>query len=202
MTTLQLGFLASHGGSGMQAITHAIADGRLDAQARVVISNNSQSQALAFARGKKIPAYHLSEKTAQTAEKLDATICETLLKHDVQLVILSGYMKKLGHRTLSAYKNRIINIHPSLLPKYGGQSMFGTHVHEAVLAAGDDKTGVTIHLVDEFYDHGTILDQCEVPVLPGDTVESLRARVLAREASFYVEVLQRLSQEGFLEQPL
>jgi phosphoribosylglycinamide formyltransferase-1 len=201
MTTLQLGFLASHGGSGMQAITQAIADRRLDAQARVVISNNSQSQALTFAREKGIPAYHLSEKTTQTAEKLDIAICETLLRHDVQLVILSGYMKKLGHETLSAYKNRIINIHPSLLPKYGGQSMFGTHVHEAVLAARDDKTGVTIHLVDEFYDHGRILDQCEVPVLPGDTVESLRARVLERETSFYVEVLQRLSKERFLEQP-
>jgi phosphoribosylglycinamide formyltransferase-1 len=201
MTTLQLGFLASHGGSGMQAITHAIADRRLNAQARVVISNNSQSQALTFAREKGIPAYHLSEKTTQTAEKLDSAICETLLRHDVQLVILSGYMKKLGHQTLNTYKNRIINIHPSLLPKYGGQNMFGTHVHEAVLAAGDDRTGVTIHLVDEVYDHGRILDQCEVPVFPGDTVESLRTRVLERETSFYVEVLQRLSKERFLEQP-
>ena len=203
MATLQLGFLASHGGSSMQAITKAIADGQLDAEAQVVISNNSHSNALAFARAMGIPTYHLSEKTEHTAEQLDEAICKTLLNHQVQLVILSGYMKKLGPKILETYKDRIINIHPSLLPQFGGRGMFGRHVHAAVLAAGETRTGVTIHLIDEVYDHGRILDQCEVPVLATDTAESLAARVLAREKTFFVEVLQHLSQEGssLLEQP-
>ena len=190
---LRLGFLSSHGGSGMQAIYAAIQAGQLDAEARVVISNNSQSRALAFAREKAIPTYHLSLQTEQTAEGLDRAICEALQTHEVQLVILSGYMKKLGACTLAAYQDRIFNIHPALLPRYGGQGLYGDHVHAAVLAAGDQETGVTIHLIDELYDHGRIIAQARVPVVPGDTVASLAQRVKEREQTFFVEVLQQIA---------
>lgn len=193
---LRLGFLASHGGSSMQAISAAIQAGQLQAQAQVVISNNSQSDALTFARAVALPAYHLSVKTEQTAQQLDSRMQELLLAHEVQLVILSGYMKKLGPQTLSAYKDRILNIHPALLPKYGGQGMYGEHVHAAVLAAGESETGITVHVIDEHYDQGKILAQCRVPIYPEDTLESLAFRVKARERSFFVEVLRQLTEQG------
>jgi len=106
-------------------------------------------------------------------------------------------MKKLGPQTLSTYKDRILNIHPALLPKYGGLGMYGDHVHAAVLAAKEQETGITVHLVDEHYDQGKIIAQCKVPVLPTDTIESLALRVKAREGTFFIEVLQQLVEKGF-----
>jgi phosphoribosylglycinamide formyltransferase-1 len=192
---LRLGFLASHGGSSMTAILDAIRRGQLDASAQVVISNNSRSAALATARGAGIPSYHVSETMVGSPNKFDVAIRDALVRHDVNLVILSGYMKKVGPKTLDAFRGRILNVHPALLPKYGGHGMYGHNVH-AVLAAGETETGVTIHLVDEEYDHGRIISQAAVPVLKTDTVDSLAARVLEREKTFFVEVLQRISESG------
>jgi phosphoribosylglycinamide formyltransferase-1 len=188
----------------MRAIHAAIQAGQLPAQAQVVISNNSQSDALVFARSMAIPAYHLSLKTEQTAQRLDRRMRDLLLAHEVQLVILSGYMKKLGPQTLSTYQNRILNIHPALLPQYGGQGMYGAQVHAAVLSAGEPETGITIHVIDEHYDQGKILAQCRIPILPADTPERLAFRVKAREGAFFVEVLQHIAEHGLsqaLEKP-
>jgi phosphoribosylglycinamide formyltransferase-1 len=102
-------------------------------------------------------------------------------------------MKLLGPRTLARYRGRILNIHPALLPKFGGKGLYGKKVHEAVLAAGERVTGVTIHLVDERYDAGPIVAQSEVPVLDGDTVDSLAARVLQREHQLFAETLQKIA---------
>ena len=99
-------------------------------------------------------------------------------------MVLAGYIKKLGPETLAQYAGRVINIHPALLPRFGGLGMYGMRVHEAVLASGASETGITIHLVDGDYDRGAILAQCRVPVLPDDSPGSLAARVLAREHSF------------------
>ncbi|WP_027892197.1 phosphoribosylglycinamide formyltransferase [Calidithermus chliarophilus] len=187
---MNLGFLASGRGSNMQAVIDACKRGELAATPRVVISNNSASGALERARQEGIPAYHLSSHTH--GEGLDEAILETLRRHEAQLVVLAGYMKKLGPRTLAAYRNRIVNIHPALLPKFGGQGMYGMNVHQAVIAAGERETGVTIHLVDEEYDHGATLAQARVPVLPGDTPETLARRVLEREHTFLVETLGRI----------
>lgn len=193
MAALTLGFLASGRGSNMQAIIRACKDGKLDASPAAVISNNRESGALAIARVEFIPAYHLSNQSHPDPEALDGAITDTLQQHRVNLVILAGYMKQIGPRLLQAYRNRILNIHPSLLPKFGGQGMYGMRVHEAVLAAGDRVTGVTVHLVDAEYDGGLILAQRQVPVAPEDNPESLAARVLDVEHQLYLEVLQGIT---------
>ncbi|HSB72899.1 MAG TPA: phosphoribosylglycinamide formyltransferase [Candidatus Methylomirabilis sp.] len=193
MTTLHLGILASHGGSNMQAIIDACKAGRLDAKPCVVISNNSESMALQRARTEEIPWHHISSRT-HPGDAEDREILRVLRLHGVDTVILAGYMKKLGPATLAAFRWRILNIHPALLPKFGGQGMYGRHVHEAVLAAGEPVTGVSVHVIDEHYDTGPILNQCRVPVEAGDTVETLSARVLTHEHRLYVETLQMISE--------
>jgi phosphoribosylglycinamide formyltransferase-1 len=193
MPHLRLGVLASHGGSNLQAVIDACRMGALDAEVAVVISNNRASMALARADQASIPTYHLSGKTHPEFERLDEEIARLLELHHVNLVLLAGYMKKLGPMTLARFPRRIINIHPALLPKFGGQGMYGRFVHEAVLSAKERVTGVTVHIVDEHYDHGPVVDQSAVEVLESDTVESLGARVLAREHEFLVETLNKIA---------
>jgi phosphoribosylglycinamide formyltransferase 1 len=188
----RLGFLASHGGSNMQAILDACAAGRIAAVPAVVISNNSESGALERARRARVPAYHLSSRTHQDPAALDREILRVLHDHGVTLVLLAGYMKLLGPATLDAYRGRILNIHPALLPKFGGQGMYGKRVHEAVLAAGETLTGASVHLIDERYDTGPILAQCQVPVLPDDTADALAARVLVEEHRLYAETVRKI----------
>ncbi len=197
---LRLGFLASHGGSNMQAIVDACRDGRLAAEPAVVISNNSDSNTLARARREGLPAYHLSGKTHPGPEDLDAAILDVFQRYGVNLVILAGYMRLLGSKTLSAYHDRVLNIHPALLPRFGGKGFYGAAVHEAVLAAGDRVTGATVHIVDEQFDNGLILAQVNVPVEADDSAESLAARVLVQEHLLFVETLQRI-ETGDLELP-
>lgn len=191
---LRLGFLASHGGSNVQAIIDACRERRLDAEPCVVISNNSEAQVLERARRAGVDAVHLSSQTHPDAAALDAAILGTLERHGVNLVILAGYMKKLGPRTLAQYRGRVLNIHPALLPKFGGRGMYGKRVHEAVLAAGEKVSGVTVHLADEEYDRGRILAQREVPVLPGDDADTLAARVLEVEHQLYADTIQKIAR--------
>ena len=120
--------------------------------------------------------------------------------HGANLIVLAGYMKRLGPLTLSHYRGRVLNTHPALLPKFGGRGMFGDRVHEAVLAAGEKVSGATVHVVDGDYDTGPILSQIPVPVLPGDTTTTLRSRVQRVERSQYVTVLQRIAA-GQIELP-
>ena len=200
MSKLRLGFLASHGGSNVQAIVDACGAGELHAEPRVVISNNSGSEVLRRAAREGVPGFHLSSKTHPRPDDLDAAIERVLVDHGVELVVLGGYMRMLGPRVLGRYKRRVLNVHPALLPAYGGRGMYGERVHAAVLAAGERVTGVTVHLVDDEYDQGPILAQVEVPVLDGDTVESLRQRVLRREHELYPETLQKIAT-GEIELP-
>lgn len=195
---MNIGFLASHGGSNMQAIIDACKAGRLNAAAAVVISNNGDSRALERAKSEGIPGYYLSGKTHPDPDDLDKAILDTLIRHKVDIVALAGYMKKLGPKTLSYFRGRILNIHPALLPKYGGKGMYGIHVHEAVLAAGEKESGVTVHLVDEEYDRGPILAQVRVPVMPDDTPETLAERVLVQEHILYSATLQRIATGDIL----
>ena len=189
---LHLGFLASHRGTNLQAILDACKTGRLQARPRVVISNNSDAGALLRARKAGVPAVHLSTYTHPDPGALDGAILAILQKYGVEVICLAGYMKRLGPQTLAAYRGRVLNIHPSLLPKFGGRGFYGEVVHRAVLAAGESETGATVHVVDEEYDHGQVLDQARVPVEPGDSVETLSARVLQQEHRLYVRTLQRI----------
>ncbi len=191
---LKLGFLASHNGSNMQAIIDAINSGKLYAKPVVLISNNSDSGAMERAKKEKIPCYHISSKTHPEEGQEDKAIANTLEKHNVDLVCLTGYMKKIGPKTLDRYKGRIVNIHPALLPKYGGQGMYGRYVHEAVIKAGEKETGATVHLVDEIYDHGKILAQEKVPIRPDDNPETLAARVHKAEHKLYYQTLQKIAK--------
>ena len=191
---MNIAFFASHRGSNMQAVIDACKTGRLNARACVVISNNGDLEALERAKQEGIPNYHLSAKTHTEPEQLEQEMLNVLESRQAEWIVLAGYMKKLGPRVLQKYKGRILNVHPSLLPKYGGRGMCGEAVHAAVLAAGEKETGVTIHLVDEQYDHGRIVAQCTVPLIPGDTVESVSARVLEREHTFLVETLDRIAR--------
>ena len=190
---IALGVLASHGGTNLQAIIDSCRSGSIDAEVRVVISNNSRSLALERARRAGIPTAHLSSATHPDPGRLDEAIAETLQRHGVQVVALAGYMKMLGARTLDAYRNRILNVHPALLPKFGGRGMYGERVHQAVLASGDSVSGVTVHLVDEEYDHGSVVAQTQVPVLPDDTPDTLAARVLEQEHNLYPKTIQRIA---------
>ena len=184
---MNLGFLASHNGSNMQAIVDRCKSGAVRATPAVVVSNNSGSGALERARTEGIPACHISGKTHPDE---DQAILDALVSHGVDLVILAGYMKKLGRKTLARYRGAILNIHPALLPRHGGEGMYGLLVHESVIASGDTETGVTVHLVDAQYDTGPIVAQTRVPVLPGDTPESLQARVLKQEHEFFSATIQ------------
>ncbi|MEE8320517.1 MAG: phosphoribosylglycinamide formyltransferase [Gammaproteobacteria bacterium] len=189
---MNLGFLASGNGSNMQAIIDACREGRLQARPSIVISNNAGSGVLERARKEGITACHFSSTTHPDETQLDNTIAETLISHHVDLVILAGYMKRIGPKMLDAFQGRIINIHPALLPKFGGKGMYGIKVHAAVIAAGETETGVTIHIVDADYDKGPILAQRVVPVDQNDTPESLAARVLAVEHEIYVDTLKKV----------
>ena len=198
MPRLIIGFMASHGGSNMQAIIDAIKAGKIDGEAGCVISNNSQSGAIERAKKEGIPFYHISGKTHPDPEAHDKAIINAFRKHNVNLIVLAGYMRKVSSKIIREWEGRILNIHPALLPKFGGKGMWGMHVHEAVIEAGEKVSGPTVHVVDEHFDHGRILAQLEVPVLPDDTPETLAARVLEQEHRLYPLVIARIS-EGLIE---
>ena len=192
-TPLRIAVLASGGGTNFQAIQDRIADGRLNARVVLVISNNKDAFVLERARTAGIRAEHWSEKKAGSREAFVAGLLKLLEETQTELIALAGYMKLVPFEVVNAYARRIINIHPALLPKFGGQGMYGIHVHEAVLAAGELESGATVHLVDAQYDRGPILAQRRVPVLPGDTPESLRDRVLQVEHELYSDVIAKFA---------
>lgn len=188
----KLAFLASRRGSNMQALIDACRDGRLHAEPVVAISNNGDAAALDRATAAGIPAFHLGSSNHPDADALDRALASTLQQYAPDLVLLAGYMKRVGLRTLRAFPGRVLNIHPALLPAHGGRGMYGRKVHEAVIAAGEAETGITIHVVDENYDSGAILAQRRVPVMKGETAEALAARVLPLEHELYVETVGKI----------
>jgi len=193
-----LGFLASGNGSSARAIIAAIRAGDLAAEPRVLISNNRNAPALVFAAGQDVPALHIP--TQSDPASADERLAAALSAHGVELIVLSGYLRQLGPRTLARYEGRILNIHPGPLPQFGGHGMYGRRVHEAVIAAGVAESGIVIHLVDAEYDRGPVIARCSVPVEPGDSAESLEARVTGLEPDFFVETLKRIA-EGALALP-
>lgn len=186
---MNIAVFASHGGSDLQAIIDGCKHNRIDANVAVVISNNCDSMALQRAINARIPAYHLSKKKFGSEELLAEQTLDVLLKHQVDMIFLAGYMRMLHISILEKYYNRIFNIHPALLPKFGGKGMYGINVHTAVIEAKEKETGVTIHRVTSEYDSGEIVAQTTVPVFDDDSPEQLGARVLEKEHEFLVEVI-------------
>lgn len=181
---MNLAFLASGNGSNMKVIYDACKNGELDASPKVMITDVRNCGALKIAE-KIMICYCI------TSPREDYLISNILQEHEIDLVILAGYLRKVGPITLNNYKERILNIHPALLPKFGGKGMYGLKVHEAVIAAGEKVTGPTVHLVDEEYDNGRILSQCVTPVLQNDTPASLAERVLKEEHKIYAKTIQK-----------
>jgi phosphoribosylglycinamide formyltransferase-1 len=195
---LKLGFLASNNGSSMRAIVLAIEAGALAAEARLVVSNKREAPALAFAGARGVPTAIIP--TAKDPDAADAQLAAALRGAGVELVVLSGYLRKLGPKTLAAYAGRVLNIHPGPLPRFGGQGMYGRRVHEAVAAAGLATSEVTVHLVDGEYDHGPTVLALPVPLAAGDDAATIEAKVTAAEAGVFVDVMRRIT-EGSLKLP-
>jgi phosphoribosylglycinamide formyltransferase-1 len=191
---MNIAVFASGRGSNFQAILNAIQGGRLPASISLVVSNNSSAGALEIARAHGIPAVHRSLRQFPQEEAFDDDLLALLDRHRVDLIALAGYMKQLSPRFVATYRNRIVNVHPALLPSFGGPGMYGMHVHEAVLRSGAKVSGVTVHLVDEQYDHGMILAQETVRVDAEDTPESLAAKVLILEHEVYPRVLAAFAE--------
>jgi phosphoribosylglycinamide formyltransferase-1 len=190
---MNLAVFASGRGSNLKAILEAIQSGFLPMNLVAVISNNSKAGALELARQYNIAAYHISQQQYLTEEEYTNYLLNILKNHSVDIIALAGYMKKIPPKIIRAYPKRIVNIHPALLPKFGGVGMYGISVHEAVIASGDKTSGVTVHFVDEEYDHGSIIRQRQVAVLQSDTPESLASKVLQIEHSLYSEVLRDIA---------
>jgi phosphoribosylglycinamide formyltransferase-1 len=184
--------LASHGGTNVQSVVKACAMGTLAAEPAIIISNNRESAVLEFGRSRGVPSVWIGGAAYEDDALRDEAINAELSKHNVDVVLLLGYMRKLGSATLGSFRGRILNIHPALLPKHGGKGKYGLHVHESVLASGDMETGVSIHVVNEDYDQGPVIAQCRMPVLESDTPATLQARVLAREHEFLIETLNTI----------
>ncbi|HEY0397228.1 MAG TPA: phosphoribosylglycinamide formyltransferase [Acidimicrobiia bacterium] len=191
---LRIAGIASHNGTNLRHIDAAGRAGTLHAEVVVLVSNNGEATILDYARAQGIDWCHLSARTHSDPDQLDRAIADVLREHDVDLVFLSGYMRRLGPATVAAFRNRIRNIHPALLPAYGSEGMYGDRVYEAVLAAGEKETGPSIHLVDEEYDHGPVVLQYRVPVLPHDTLDTLRDRVRACEPRLSLDVVGRVAR--------
>ena len=195
MGKLKLGVLASGRGSNFAAILRAIEEGRLTAEAKVLVSNREEAGALEVARQHHIPAYWLSSKDYDSPEAYDVAIAQLFDQQEVNFVILAGYLRYITPEFINKYRNRILNIHPALLPSFGGKGMYGIRVHEAVLEYGCRVSGVTVHIVDEKYDAGPIVLQRCVPVLDDDTPESLAHRVLEHEHQIYAEAIQLFAED-------
>lgn len=192
---LRLAVFASGRGSNFQAILNAIAAQRLQAQVVLLVANRAEAGALQIARAAQIPAAVIEEKQFTEAADYAHALLEQLTKYDANFIALAGFMRKIPVEVVRQFRHRLVNIHPALLPSFGGKGLYGHRVHEAVLAYGCKVSGATVHFVDAEYDSGApILQRC-VPVLDDDTPETLAARVLEVEHQIYPEALQLFAED-------
>lgn len=188
---MRIGVLVSGRGSNLQALIDAIKSGYiLNAEIVVVISNKKDAYALERARQNNIEALFIDPKDYGDLSEYSKKLLDELKSRNVDLVCLAGFLLKLSPEFVKNYEYRILNIHPALLPKFGGDGMYGIHVHEAVIKSGEKESGATVHFVDEEYDHGPIIMQVKVPVYQDDTPQSLAERVLKEEHKLYPKVVK------------
>lgn len=185
---MNLAVFISGTGTNMVAIHKAIENGELDADIKLVVSSNDKAKGIEYARGEGFDVLVFVPSDYDDPEAVDARIVEALNERDIDYVAMAGYMRKVTPVLLDAYPNRVVNLHPALLPAH-----VGAHAIQDAFEAGDEVTGITIHFANEEYDQGPIIFQHEVPVLPDDTLDDLEARIHEAEHTYYPQVLQRIA---------
>ena len=186
---MKLAVFISGTGTNMVAIHNAIKDGALDATIELIVSSNDYAKGIDYARNEGLDLLVFTPADYDDPEAVDARIVEALNERDIDYVAMAGYMRKVTPVLLDAYPNRVVNLHPALLPKHRG-----AHAIQDAFEAGDEVTGITIHFANEEYDKGPIIFQHEVPVLPDDTLDDLEMRIHAAEHEYYPQVLQRIAK--------
>ena len=195
VSTVPVALFASGSGSNVAALLDHRYTDMVRPHFRCLIGNNSGAGVMALARGRGLSCYHVSSRTHPRPEAFAARMQQILRRHEVELIVLAGYLKRLPAEFVRCWRRRILNIHPALLPRHGGPGMYGMAPHRAVLAAGERETGVTVHWVTEEYDAGPILMQRVVAVQAEDTAETLARRVLAVEHDTYWRAVELAAVE-------
>ena len=188
----KIAIFASGQGSTMKTIVEACEEGKLNARVKLLVSNQKTSGAVLEAQSQKISVHTIETKPSDDSILSEKILLEKLLKCEIEWILLLGYTRKISSTILSNFRDRVVNTHPSLLPKFGGKGFFGKKVHQAVLDSGESITGVTVHLVNEEYDSGKILSQVEVQVEINDSLRTLEQRVKQAEKKHLIGVLKKL----------
>ena len=189
---------ASGSGTNFRALIEAKKSGIIKSDISLLITNNSDCGAVSIAKENHIPYFHISRKVFPDCsdEEYARIFLDKLEEHKIDFIALAGYMKMIDARVIRKFPDRIINIHPALLPTFGGKGMYGMNVHKAVIEAGVKESGVTIHYVNENYDDGKIILQEKVEVAPDDTVESLQKKVLKLEHRCYAMAIRIIEKKN------
>ena len=193
----RIAVMFSGGGTDFQALIDGERDGKYDGHIVVAVTGNPKAYGIERAKAANIDCYICRKADYDSVEARDEEVAKIFDRYRVDLIVLAGYLGILTSPILDKYKGRVINIHPALLPKFGGKGMYGIHVHEAVIAAGEKKSGATVHYSDSGIDTGKIILQRELPVLPTDTPESLQQRILNEiEHPLLVEAVALLCKQS------
>lgn len=191
---MRIAFFASGNGSTFQHLVETIAKESLPAETALLICSRADAQALTRAQELKIPSAVITRKSFASIEEHGAALLKALDEHHCDFILLAGYVEFVPQQVVAKFRHSIVNIHPALLPAFGGKGMYGKRVHEAVIEYGARITGATVHFVDEEYDHGPIIAQQAVMVDPNDTPETLAQRVQTIEKGLYAGALRLLSR--------
>ena len=192
---MRIAIFASGSGSNAEAIIRASREGRLSSEVRLVVSNNINAGVLQRAEALEVNNSVIDPRSFESEELYITSLLSTLDENEIDFIALAGYLKLVQRELIDKYRNKITNIHPALLPSFGGKGFYGMKVHEAVIEAGCKVSGVTIHLVNKKYDRGAIIAQRTLPVLGDDSPESLAERVLKIEHEIYPEALQLFEED-------
>ncbi|MCH7495089.1 MAG: phosphoribosylglycinamide formyltransferase [Candidatus Marinimicrobia bacterium] len=194
MRNMRIAIFASGNGSNAESIMRASREGRLEADVELILSNNPKAGVLEKAQAYEVKHTVIESGDFGSEAEYVKTVCEILDAEKINFIALAGYLKMIHPDLIDKYNNKITNIHPALLPSFGGKGFYGKRVHEAVLVSGCKVSGVTVHIVDKEYDRGPIVAQTSVPVLDDDTPETLAERVLIEEHKIYPETLQLFAE--------
>ena len=191
----KIAVFVSGGGTDLQSIIDAVKSGDLKVEIALVVASKAGIFAIKRAEEAGIPVSVYEKKDYETIEEMYDELIDELNEKGVEFIVLAGYLTILTSNIISAFRRRIVNIHPALLPKFGGHGYYGMRVHKEVILAGETESGATVHYVDEGTDTGEIISQIKVPVYPYDTPETLQARVLEKEHELLPNTLKKLLNE-------